>query len=180
MSGPGSLRARVCRALGLSGFLLTLLPLIVLAGVPEAYSPMPAAPGVYRAATLDGGDSLDWSAPLDTSGTDASVFPTRGNPTVAVGAGLSVSGATATVYCGLYQRTVSNGVESWTFLGIAGVSTATGGAGTRSSGVYANDGLLYFDTAGASHAELRATDPSNSATLTLVPWGYGSDSRGAQ
>ena len=133
------------------------------------------------AGALDGGDSLDWSSPLDTSGTDASVFPTRGNPSIAVAPSLSVSGATAAVYCGLYHRSVTSGdVVTWTFLGVAGVSTATGGAGTRSGGSYVANELMYFDTGGANYAELRATDPSNSATVTLVPWTFGSVSRGAQ
>lgn len=142
----------------------------------ESYKRMHFAPAVIRGGALDGADSLDKTSPLSTAAATLSIFSTHGNPTVAVRADFSISGATSTLSCVLFNLTASS---TYTFAGVAGVQTATGGTGTA-DGTLFDSPLLFFDTAGSSHYEIRKTDPSDSSTVTLTPFSYGANSQGAQ
>ena len=170
--------------LGVAGALLLLpLPAAFLGWPPaeaapenrEGYNTITAAPGVIRNGALDGADSLDWTSPISTSGATLSVFKAQTNPTVAVSARMSVSGATATISVGLYHLTST----TFTFMGVAGVQTATGGTNIDTNGEFVAP-TLFFDTAGATHYEIRKTDPSDTSTVRLIPWSYGAISKGAQ
>lgn len=153
---------------------------VALAGATfDAYQPIArgSSLSVYRSAGLDGddtgvgADTTAITAPIDVAGSDASIWPTWGNPTFVVSPRFSVSGATSTVRAFLWRQSASD-LTSYSLMGISAITTATGGTSRDSSSRYIHEGLLYFDTAGATHIELRKTDPS-SGTITFVPWSFG-------
>jgi hypothetical protein len=166
-------------ALLLALFVLSPLSLIPVAlADAEHYENLSSAPADYRlsvASPLDGADSLDFSAPLKVTGNDKTVIETKGNPTLYVRVDTSVQGATVDVYAVGFVK-IGNTYRS---LGCLGKSTATGGDGTRATGRYVHNGLLLFDTACATHVELRKADPS-SGNVSLTPWLGGYDPRGAE
>lgn len=136
----------------------------------EHYEELSSFPADYRASVaspLDGADSTDCSTPLMSVGANRSLIPVKQNTSLYVRVDMSVSGATCTVYAVGFVKTAAATYRS---LGIAGISTATAGTRTRASGRYLHDGWLLFDTGTATHLELRKEDPTNSATVTLIPW----------
>lgn len=133
-----------------------------------------AAPADYRGG--DGtpltGDTDDWTNPLDTAGADKSIQPTKGNDTLAVSARLSVASATVDVICGLWYVDVAG---TRTFLGIAGVLTATASSDqVDADSRYVATTMLAFPLDGATHYELRVNAPS-SGNVALVPVLVGPD-----
>ena len=144
----------------------------------ETYSTTRAAPALIRGGVISSADSLDWSQPITTSGSGLTVFPTRGNPTVGVSARYSVDGASSAISVGLFHKT---GGDVYTFMGIADVQTCTGAPGA----LYVDTnseypaGVKFYDTAGATHYEVRTTDPSVSATVRIFAWSYGADTKAA-
>lgn len=155
--------------------LFVFLVLLAVGAVSqEAYRKLSTAPSVIRGGDLDGADSTDWTAPITASGTNKTVYETHGNTTVICSPRLSVSGATSTIRVGLWHF---DGALTWTFLGIASISTATGGTTTDSAGDYVAESLIFADTGAATHYEPRITDPSDSSTIRLVTWGTGASSQ---
>lgn len=148
-------------AIGLAGFLT--------AG-EESYTPLVTAPGTYR-GLIASADTTVCTAPIDVSGSDASVQEVAGNPTLAVSARLTSASATVSVACLLWHKSGS----TWTLLGQSD-STATASSRTDAAGRYVAARDLLFDTGGATHYELRVEPPSSGSVL-LVPRVFGYDTR---
>lgn len=164
-----------------AGLLAVLCSLgVALAGIDrEAYSTVKKAPLQIRGGALDGADSLTWTSPISTAASTLSVFPTRGNPTLAVSPRFSVDSSQAIITVGLFHKSPA---DVYTFMGIAGVQTATGfggGLAVDTNGEYMAP-TLFFDTAGANYYEVRKTDPSATSTIRLFVWSYGADAKGAK
>jgi hypothetical protein len=154
-----------------------------LAGVTQdSYTELaPAeAPAAIRGGGLAGSDSQAVGAtPLATSGAGLSVFSLAGNPTIAVHPRLSAQNAMVGVRVHLWHHAPATGV--WTQAGIAGVSTATAGSSTAVGGMFQADSTLYFDGGGATHYEPRIVGaPTMGATVDLVCWSFGAQSRRAR
>lgn len=109
-----------------------------------------------RGGALDGDDSSSVTAPLVVSGTTKSVFLTRGDPTVMVSARLSVSGAQVGTEIHLWRQKTST---TFSYVGMASVTTATGGRNVDLNGEFVAP-MIYADTSGATHYEVRKTDPT--------------------
>jgi hypothetical protein len=165
---PGASRVtprmhRAALALGL----LVLLPLTYALADSEHYKVISSAPSTYRSTGLSSDDSLDWTSPLDTSTT---VIRVEGNPNLWINGSFSTVGATVTVRTGLYHEASG----TWTFLGIADVSTLTASSRELFDGTeYVSESPIFVDTSGAKYVELRVLDVSG-GTVELKPILFGS------
>jgi len=166
----GKVWAGVLLALGCAG--------IVWAGVAlEGYRPLVASPGEIRGAALDGDDSVNWATPLSTSGTTISVFNTSGNPTVAVSPRFSVDGGACQIKVGLYRY---NGT-TYDFMGVASVTTETAKEQLVGAATWLTEQPVFVDTSGATHYEIRITDPTPAGTtVSIRAWTFGAQSESAE
>lgn len=157
----------------LAAFALALaIPLIAWAGSnSELYNPMPAVPATYRGGALDGADATTLGTPLDDAGSDASVRETLGNPNLAISARFFTASATSTLSVVKYQKTST----TFTYLSHEDLLFTGDATVTDAAGLFPAQERV-FDTAGATHYEIRITDPS-SGSLTLVPWVYGAQTQ---
>lgn len=128
-----------------------------------------------RGGALDGNDSNSVTAPLSVSGVSKSVFRTRGDPTVMVSARLSISGAKVGTELHLWRQKTPT---TFSYVGVAGVSTATGGRAVDVNGEFVAP-MLYFDSSGSTHYEVRHTDPTL-GTVRYFAMTYGASTKGAQ
>ena len=162
-----------------TGWLLAdLLPITAHAEplAEEHYRKLGAAPTTYRGGALDGGDSTAYASPLDTTGTigtATSIQETNGNPNLIVSPRFSASGATAVITCALYYEAGG----TYTFLGLAGVQTATASTTHLDGAAYIASDPLYFDLAGAHFYELRSADPSSGTVILTDRWTFGSQTQ---
>lgn len=112
------------------------------------------------------------SAAFDATPTN--IRATNGNPQVAAFASFSAAGAqTAGVTCGLYHEAGG----TYTFLGIAGVATATGGTSQDGSSRYLGVAPVVFDTRAATHYDLHVTAVPSVGNVTVVHYPYGGAAR---
>lgn len=161
----------------LSALLLAAHGLVALAAPDsEIYSELGQNLVEIRGGTLDGDDSTDVSSPISTSGSSLSVFKTRGDPTIAISARTSVNSAQVGIEVHLWRQDPRTKVYS--YMAVAGIGTATGGRTIDSNGEYVAP-TLYFDSAGATHYELRQTDPTV-GTARYFTWTYGATTQRAQ
>jgi len=137
----------------------------LLAGAEvEHYNALTAAPAeIVTDAT--GADSTDTSTTI----TDRRL-PVKSNPTVAVGVDFSGSATdTVVVSCILWHEV--GGV----YTVLPGVQTATATAGAyldAAGGDNVANSILFFDTAGATHYEIRHAAPS-AGNVDITVWTYG-------
>lgn len=124
----------------------------------ESYKQIAAPSELITGAT--GAESTTATTPIT-----GRALATKGNPTVAVSVDFSgSSGDTCVVSCLLYHQT--------TFIGL---STATATAGTYVDAAGDNIApLLFFDTSGATHYEIRHAAPS-AGNVDLTWWSYGAE-----
>lgn len=133
-----------------------------MSGSKEYYSSLGAAPGTYRDASADA-DATNLATATNTK------TATKGNPTVAVSARFATAAATCVLTCVLYHKTAD---DTYT---VIGVDTATAEAGSYTlSSLYVAPNVI-FDTAGATHYEIRGAATSAGA-VTLVAWAFGMQS----
>jgi hypothetical protein len=155
---------------------------VALAGISiEAYRELPPAevPTRIRGGGHSAGDTEDLSAgPLATSGAGLSVFALSGNPTIACSPRISVANAMVGLRCVLWHHQPGG---TYTFAGVAGVASATASGAQDATGMYVSDTTYLWDGGGATHYEIRLVGaPTTSATVDLVAWSYGADSRRAR
>jgi hypothetical protein len=136
-------------------------------------SPSTTALASHRTIVDGAEDSTTNTTPIDPQ-------PTGGDTQVVVAPRFSVQGASCQCELWLYQKIG----DTYTFMGIADVQTATAGDGSMArragaSGDYLPLRPLYFDTAGADAYDPRYPAVS-SGTVNSFAWTNGAQSRAAQ
>lgn len=143
--------------------------------VQENYAPVrnhsnQGAPAAYRTA-LSSDDSATTTTPIDPQDT-------AGDGTIVVEPSGSAAAGTVTVEVWLYH---SNGAGTYTWMGIAGVQTATFGSLRRigASGNYPPLQPLVFSSYGADAYDVRIRSVS-SGTVDLRAWTAGAAGKAAE
>lgn len=167
---------------------LALIPwvagLAIAATVENRYAPVRAqlaANGQQPTTVLASHRSVvDGAEDSKTSTTPIDPQPTGGDTQVVVAPRFTVEGASCQCELWLYQKIG----DTYTFMGIADVQTATAGDGTMArraggAGDYLPLRPLYFDTAGADAYDPRYPAVS-SGTVNSWAWTNGAQSKAAQ
>lgn len=140
---------------------------VVLLAAAVAWA-VPASQESYRKLTKTPSEGITGQAGAGstTATTPGTLVDTQGNPTVAVSVDFSGAASdTCVVSCLLFQGS--------TFIGLT-TQTATAGAYVDAAGDNFSP-LVFFDTAGATHYEVRAATPS-AGNVDIRWWSYGAKS----
>lgn len=161
---------RRIRFFALTLWLLAVPIAVVLAqSYSESYGQLRKAPtaanGGIQAVWVTGADSVDATAPVNTT------INTRGDPTIVVSSEHFTTSTTCAYSVLLWHRVPST--DALTLLGVQ-TATATAGSYTSTGGAYVAP-LIYFDSAGATEYEVRKAAPS-SGYVSYRAWSYGAHS----